>query len=424
MPWTPRDGAPASADAPPAGPAGGWVIVRLVSLLPSTTEAPTERPDERPARRFGWPSLPGATPALVGYVAVRVACLLILWIFIDLHGGHYWHALSSRFDAGWYQQIADHGYNAAIPRLANGTPRPSNLAFFPLYPALIWLVMAVTPFSSAAAGLLVAWLFAIAGAWAMYEIGNHLRDRTTGILLAMLYGVLPHALVENMAYSEPVYAALAAWTIYAVLRARWLAAGVLSLLTGLCRPTASAVIATVGLCALVAIVRRRDGWRPWAALALAPLGYLGYLGWVGERLGRLDGYFYMQKTAWQIVFDGGATTLQTVKDVLTTRESLNFYVITFLLLLAIVLLVKLFVDRYPLPILLYSLLSVIFVIGAGGPAFYGKGRYLLPVFTLLLPIAAGLASARRSTRILVFCLLAAVSGWYGAYLLTIWRSSP
>ena len=308
--------------------------------------------------------------------------------------------------------------------LADGTPRPSNLAFFPFYPGLIWLVMAVTPFSSAAAGLIVAWLFALAGAWAMYEIGNHLHGRTTGVLLAMLYGVLPHAVVENMAYSEPVYTALAAWTLYALLRARWLEAGVLSILAGLCRPTASAVVATVGLCALVAIVRRRDGWRPWAALVLAPLGYLGYLWWVGERLGRLDGYFYMMKTAWQVEFDGGAATWRAVRDVLTKPESLNFYVITALLAVAVVLLIKLFLDRYPLAILAYTALTVLFVIGAGGPAFYGKGRYLLPAFTLLLPVAAALARARLSTRILVLCLLAAISGWYGAYLLTVWLSSP
>src|SRR5918994_2954456 len=154
-----------------------------------------------------------------------------------------------------------------------------------------------------------------------------------------------------MAYSEPVYTALAAWTLYALLRARWLEAGVLSILAGLCRPTASAVVATVGLCALVAIVRRRDGWRPWAALVLAPLGYLGYLWWVGERLGRLDGYFYMMKTAWQVEFDGGAATWQVVRDVLTKPQSLNFYVITALLAVAVVLLVKLFLDRYPLAIL-------------------------------------------------------------------------
>ena len=67
---------------------------------------------------------------------------------------------------------------------------------------------------------------------------------------------------------------------------------------------------------------------------------------------------------------------------------------------------------------------MLFVIGAGGPAFHGKGRYLLPAFTLLLPVAAALARARLSTRILVLCLLAAISGWYGAYLLTVWLSSP
>src|SRR4029453_11972485 len=99
-------------------------------------------------------------------------------------------------------------------------------------------------------------------------------------------GTLPHAIVENMAYTEGLFTALAVWSLLAVLRAQWLTAGTLCLLAGLTRPTAVGLIAAVGLAALVAAVGRRDGWRPWAAMALAPLGYVGYLVWVGIRLGR------------------------------------------------------------------------------------------------------------------------------------------
>jgi len=152
---------------------------------------------------------------------------------------------------------------------------------------------------------------------------------------------------------------------------------------------------------------------------LAPLGYLGYLGWLVYHLGRLDAYFYLQREAWRITFDGGTDILRAMGDVLTMASPLSLYMVT----LVIVLLVLLFLDRYPLPVLLHPLISFVFVVGAAG-SYYGKGRYLTPVFTLLLPAAAGLAGARRRTQMVVLVLLAVVSGWYGVYLTLTWHRSP
>lgn len=391
-------------------------------MVTSTARDASESPSTAVVRRWR-DRLPEATPALLGYVAVRAVGLLIFFLFARQAGADTWHLLNGRFDAGWYRQIAEHGYDAAIHHRPDGTPRPSNLAFFPLYPGLMALVMAMTPASSAVAGLFVSWLSGIAAAWGIYAVGRHLRDRATGVLLAMLWGVVPHALVENLAYSEALFTALAAWTLYALLKRNWLAAGVISIFAGLTRPTGNAVIAAVGLTALVAIVRRRDGFRPWAALLLAPLGYAGYLVWVGQRLGRLDGYVYMQRTAWGIRFDGGVDTARTLGRVLTEPVALQFYVVTLVIVLSLALLLALITDRYPLPIVAYSAVTMLFVLGAGG-AYYGKGRYLVPAFTLLLPVATALAAAGPRRRAGVLVLMALGSGWYGSYLFMVWTASP
>ena len=67
----------------------------------------------------------------------------------------------------------------------------------------------------------------------------------------------------------------------------------------------------------------------------------------------------------------------------------------------------------------------IFLITIGTENYYSaKGRYLMPAFTLLIPIAMGLAKARRSTVVTVFAFLVLVSGWYGTYLSLVWRWSP
>ncbi|MEV0717605.1 hypothetical protein [Asanoa sp. NPDC050611] len=391
--------------------------------VPATAERDSATLPEQPAparRRWRWPD---ATPALLGYGLVRLVGLLILLVFAHNAGKDVTWLLSSRFDAGWYRQIAVDGYNAAVPLGADGSVKPSNLAFFPLYPMLTVAVTALTPLSWGAAGLLVAWLSGFATAWGLFAIGKHLRNRTFGVLLAMLWGVLPHALVQSMAYSESLLAALCAWSLYALLRRQWLLAGTLCLFAGLTRPTANGLIAAVVLTALVAVVRRQDGWRPWVGAALAPLGYLGYLTFVGLRLGRLDGYFYVQGEGWHVAWDWGRDTLDVIWRVTTVPERLEMYAITLLILLSVALLVLIFVERYPLPLLVYSLVSVVFVLGAGG-SYHSKGRQLMPVFTLLLPIAMGLTSARRRTQIVVMVVLAVISGWFGAYLTLVWAASP
>src|SRR5574342_1251623 len=81
--------------------------------------------------------LPDATPALLAYLAVRTVGLIALWISSRRSGADMLYLLSDRFDATWYRQIADVGYDAVIPRDPSGILKTTNLAFFPLYPGLI-----------------------------------------------------------------------------------------------------------------------------------------------------------------------------------------------------------------------------------------------------------------------------------------------
>jgi hypothetical protein len=49
-----------------------------------------------------------------------------------------------------------------------------------------------------------------------------------------------------------------------------------------------------------------------------------------------------------------------------------------------------------------------------------KARLLLPAFTLLLPLAVGLAKRRPGTILTVLAGMAAISTWFGAYSITAW----
>ncbi len=363
----------------------------------------------------------GAAPALLAYLAVRVVGLLLLTAWAQAAGKSVPSLLGHSWDAVWYVELAEHGYDSGYTHRAN--PWQSNLAFFPLYPLLMRTVAAVTPLDAMAAGLVLAWLASLLAAWGLFAVGTLLCDRRTGVLLAVAWGVVPHAVVESMAYTEGLFTALAAWSLYAVLTRRWLAAGVLCLAAGLTRPTAAALVPPVVLAALAAGWRRRDGWRPWACVLLAPAGWLGYLAWVGARVGRPDGWFHIQHAGWNSSWDGGRWTVTYAMRVLGRASPLDLYVVSLVLLVAAALFVLTILDRQPWQLLLYSGLVLAMSLGAAG-YYWAKARFLLPAFPLLLPVAAGLARTRAPRMVVVVATLALVSGYFGGYLLLVWNHSP
>ncbi|MDR7274613.1 hypothetical protein [Catenuloplanes atrovinosus] len=394
-----------------------------VSPPASEAEAPATPPSASWARRW----LADLGPAVLAYLVLRLVCLAVLAVFARLAGSPL-SPLLTDFDAGWYAGIATGGYDTAIPLKPDGSFATTNLAFFPLFPSLIALFDPLIPGRAAIAGVVVSWLAGLFAAAGLGAIGSHLRDRRTGIALAAVWAVLPHALVQSMGYSETLFTALAAWSLWALLRRHWLTAALLCVLAGLTRPTGGALAAAVGLAALVAVIGNRGrltggGWRPWLAGALSPLGMLSFIAWVGFRLGEADGYFRVQGDAWGMAFDGGVYTLKTLKAILTGAQPLALYMATAVLAVAVLLLVLAVTERLPWPLLVYA--ALVLALALGGEGYYhSKSRLLVPAFPLLLPVAYALARARLPQAGVVIAALTALSAWYGSYLALVWEYSP
>ncbi|MEV6493989.1 hypothetical protein AB0M20_35995, partial [Actinoplanes sp. NPDC051633] len=365
-PAEPASTEPALAEPAPAEPA----LAEPALAEPALAEpAPVRR------RRTGlWAGLLAVTL----YIELRLICLLVTMSFADARHIDLWDLLG-KYDAGWYSQIANHGYDPFLKLAPDYGLAVTNLAFFPLFPGLMALLDPILPAGAGTAGIWIAWMSGAAAAAGLYKIGSHLRNRPTGVMLAAVWAVIPHALVESMAYSESLFTALAAWSLYALLRRRWLLAGPLCLLAGLTRPTAAALILVVCLSALIAIVRRRDGWRPWVAGVTAPLGFLGYFWWVGNRLGRWDGYFIVQDDAWGLRYDNGAYSMENIRLLLTESGPMALWMVTIVLLAALALIAVLIVDRWPWQLWLYGL--VFFAMTFFGDGYFNsKARYMVPAF--------------------------------------------
>jgi hypothetical protein len=394
-------------------------VQKLVGKL---VDKPADEKAVNPARRR-WVVWVAPLVALAGYAAIRAIGLWVLAIAAHNRDLNLLDLLSSN-DAAWYLDVAQHGYAHGIVLGPDGRPAPSNLAFFPVYPALIAWVSAILSITARSASLVVSWTAGLGAAGGLYAVGTAARNRRTGVFLTLLWAVVPDAIVQTMGYTEALFTALAAWALWAVLRRRWITAAMLCMLAGLTRPTSVCLIAAVGLAAFVAALRSPRDWRPWAAMVISPLGFLGFMWFVDERLDRLDGYFYVQDLAWHQTFDGGAYTLEWARQSIFLDPSWDFTMTTVILGLAITLLLVSFGERTPWPLLVYTVSAMALVLFADG-YYWSKVRLLMPAFPLLYPVAVALArSKNRVTPYAVMAALTALATAYGVYVSLVWHYSP
>ncbi|MGJ5762049.1 mannosyltransferase family protein [Streptomyces galbus] len=364
----------------------------------------------------GAPTRLRAAPALLGYAAVRALGLLALALWSAARGTSAYKLLTARWDALWYVRVAELGYGYEV-RLPNGDVH-SNLAFFPLLPWLERLLHATTPLSYADAGFTVSLAASLAAAWGIFAVADRLYGHRAGVCAVLLWAVLPVGIVQSMAYSESLFTALAAWSLYAVLTGRWGTAGALAALCGLTRPVGLAVVAAVWAAGLFPRGERVRGVaRRAAGLALAPLGTAGYVLWVGHRTGGgLFGYLDVQ-AGWRNGFDGGRAFAGFVADKFT---SVPGALAGLGLIAGVAALVLLYVvgvrQRQPLALLVYS--GVVLALALCASSYFGsKPRLLLPAFPLLFPLARALARLRTRATALVTVGVAVASAVYGAWWL-------
>ncbi|MEU6668957.1 glycosyltransferase family 39 protein [Streptomyces sp. NPDC046727] len=393
-----------------------------------------------------------AVPALLGYAAVRALGLTVLAIWSAARGKSAYTLLTARWDSLWYTRVAELGYGYEV-RLPNGDVH-SNLAFFPLLPWLERLLHAIAPLSYADAGFLVSLLASLAAAAGIFAVAERVYGPRVGFFAVLLWAVLPVGIVQSMAYSESLFTALAAWSLYALLTGRWVSAGVLAALAGLTRPVGAAVVAAVWVAGVISFVRERGAertpgahheehtpgalptphapappaphapyapyapaWRRVLGMLLAPAGAAGYVLWVGHRTGKGPlGYLDVQ-AGWRNGFDGGYAFARFVGDKFTSFPSA---LAGLGLIAGVALLIWLYVTgvrgRQPVELLVYT--GVVLALALCASSYFGsKPRLLMPAFPVLLPLACALARPRTSRSALVTAGLAVAAAVYGAFWL-------
>lgn len=364
-------------------------------------------------------------PALI-FLGIRELGLLVLTWMASRNSHSVSEALRS-WDGQWFLAIADGGYTGVPAGLVDAFGQRSGetpLAFFPGYPTIVrWFAAVDGPggIGLVTSALTVTIVSGVFCSYGLARLGRHIRGGSphTGLILVALFAATPMSIVLSMAYSEAMFCALAVWALVGVLERRWLLAGVCCALAGLVRSTGAALVLVVCVAALIAILTRRASWRTWLGGLVAPVGLFGYLAWVGTQTGEWDGWFKLQERGWGTGFDGGAATLRFSLDALADARSVLEVATVAFIVLALILLVVMMVRRVEWPLVVYAA-GVLAMDLASNGLMNSKARLMMPAFTLLIPMAVGLARRRPATTVVTLCGLAVASSWFGAYALTSW----
>ncbi len=322
------------------------------------------------------------------------------------------HAGLWSWDAGWYSDLAAHGYRAV---------GSEGLRFFPLLPLLASAIHHVTFLPIDALTAVIANASALAASVVLYLlVKSELGEAGVARSAVWLLNLVPAAFVLVMGYSDPLLILLAVSCFYLLRHQRWLWAAAVGYLAGTTRPL-GCLLLVPALCEALRGVRT-TGWSQRCSrlvAVLAPLaGLLTYLSWTSVEFGSFTKPLTLQTDPTR---HGGLT------DPVATlyHDAVNLvgghHVGTDLHLpwvaVSVILIIVVF-ARLPVS---YGLYSVAIVgVAASGSNLDSFERYALSAFPLIMAGATLLRSRRVEITVLVLCAVTmfgyALLAFLGAYV--------
>lgn len=366
------------------------------------------------------------------YAGIRLVSVAMIAFMLG-HGNYrrrHWSLLQwmGSSDGGHYRDIAAHGYAYPPGQLAHA----SVFSWFPGYPAAIDALAWLPWITTVTAGLIVTAAAGMAAAWGLTTLGLKLTgDARVSLLLVAIWAVAPGSTILSMTYAEALFCALAVWALLALASRQWLTAGLLTLAAGTVRSTAVALILTVFAAAAITVVRAVRAsrpftawWRPLAGALLAPLGLLGFLGYVAEATHRLDGWSWVEKHSYHMVFDWGASLLSEARFTVLGTPSVAQVLLIGAIGAAVLLMFWSLTERIPVYLHVYTVAVVILAVTTSANWISSKPRFLLPAVLLALPAARLLAPLRTAVLVPLIGVLTVATTWFGLYLTVIAKWAP
>jgi hypothetical protein len=367
------------------------------------------------------PSTPRWTGAVVAFViALQGAMVVAGMTGISPLENDTW----TRYDSGLYMDIARDGYEL-FDCGGTGLGPPGfpcgNAAWFPGYPWLMRAVSEVTTLPLATAGVVVAWLFALATLVALAR--TFLRDQPAAVVVVVLAlaAFWPGQIYLFAVFPLSMLAFFTVLWLWWLGQERWLAAGLAGAGMALSYHLGP-LAAPIGLVFVLAVSRHvawRERARRLAAACLPPLaGALTVLLAMRLQTGEWTGYFQIQDkyaSHTQLPFTGIANRIEPVFDgpVELVAEMVNWQGL-FVLVLMLALLGGLIWKRAEVTRVewLVAGVAVVFWLApltqAGAISYHRAEATLLPAAVLARHLPRGMALLLVGTAVWIAVLLARV----------------
>src|SRR5260221_1570771 len=196
----------------------------------------------------------------------------------------------TRYDAGWYYQIARYGYWFVPGGPSAGIDKPGKIAYFPLYPLTMRYAGRLFGHSAAdvyLGGIAVSWL-AFAGAMIVLFLLARLDLSEDGAArAALLTAIFPFSFFFGFVYTESLFLLLAVSAFYAFRTRRWIAGGVAAGLVTATRVNGILILPALAWIAWTQVGEaRRDRVLAIAGVALGFSGVAAYSAYVYRLSGR------------------------------------------------------------------------------------------------------------------------------------------
>lgn len=208
------------------------------------------------------------------------------------------------WDGWFYLGIVREGYQASPVADAY-----SNLAFPPLYPAIVRILSMPFPGFEGIVAIVVSNVAFLAALALLVRLGTPYLGRRRAAMAAGLLIMYPFASVFAMAYTESLFLLLMTAGFLAAERRHRAWAGMFLALAVLCRIQGLALILPLAI-----IMLRQDGWRPRPTLAwllLGPLAAAGFFAYIAAVAGSTTAFLDAQQ-AWGREGFGGSAPDDTI----------------------------------------------------------------------------------------------------------------
>jgi hypothetical protein len=382
---------------------------RLVQVGSEFTSTEPHQPLAPPTR--SWPRW--IVRPVVIYLASRVlawATLVVTTIFTHVSVA----GEIDRWDTRWFIRAAQFGWPSQLPH-RHGHVAANTIAFLPLFPLSFRWLSHLTGLSLLAAGVTITSVSGLTATIGVWMLIRAYADRDAADRGTLLVAMFPGSWGFCMVYSEGLVVTFVAFGLLALMRRRWLLAGVLGMLATATSPIALAFVIS-GLWCAYREIRTNRNWRSLLAPVLTPLGFLAYQIWLWVHTGTPSAWRLTERGGWKSypsLAYAGRTVGVFLRDPIATNKTDDLlFVGTVLTVIAVVVAIR---SRLPMPVLLYGLV-------AAGMAFVSapvglRPRFMFLAFPLIIAVATRLRGRAyvwlltTSMVLLVFATAYEVSSW-------------